>query len=316
MDNFFTVLINVAIMMLYAVPGVLLVATKILKSEHAKVIATILLYVCSPLLTIYSFQKISYSPETSIDLLIAFVFGIVTMLGMTLVMYLIFKNKREDVRYRVAAVCCAFGNEAFLGVPIMEAVLPSYSAGAAMCAIYLTAMNLIGWTVACFIITRDKKYISIKRVLLNPATIAFVIALVMYFLRLNIKDIPTAGEPLNNCITILAKMSAPLCMIALGMRLASMNLKKVFLEPLRYLVIGVKQFGFPLIVFLAVFFLPIQVELKMALVVLSAVPVAQIAQTFAELVNQGQEDAVANCLASTITSVLTIPLITLLFMLF
>ncbi|MCQ2800185.1 MAG: AEC family transporter [Bacilli bacterium] len=314
MENFFTVLINVGVMMLYAIPGVLLVLFKLLKSEHAKAIATILLYVCSPLLTIYSFQKISYSVETSLELLIAFVFGLVTMLGMTLLMYLVFKKKNEDVRYRVAAVCCAFGNEAFLGVPIMEALLPSYSAGAAMCAIYLTAMNLIGWTVACFIITKDKKYISIKRIALNPATIAFVIALLMYFFNLKIADIPTAGEPLMNCVTIVAKMSAPLCMIALGMRLGSMNIKKIFLEPLRYLVIAVKQFGFPLIVFLAVFFLPIPTELKMTLVILSAVPVAQIAQTFAELVGQGQEDAVANCLASTITSVISIPLISLLFL--
>lgn len=315
MENFLTVLMNVAIMMLYAIPGVLLVRFKLLKSEHAKAIATILLYVCSPLLTLYSFQKLSYSNETSIDLLVAFIFGLVTMLGMTLLMYLIFRKKNEDIRYRVAAVCCAFGNEAFLGVPIMEALLPSYSAGAAMCAIYLTAMNLIGWTVACFIITKDKKYISIKRILLNPATIGFVISLILYFFDLKIISIPTAGEPLNNCVTILAKMSAPLCMIALGIRLGSMDIKKIFLEPIRYLVIGVKQFGFPLVVFLLVAFLPIQTELKMTLVILSAVPVAQIAQTFAELVGQGQEDAVANCLASTILSVITIPLITLLFQL-
>ena len=248
-------------------------------------------------------------------MLIAFAFGLVTMLCMTLIMYFIFRKKRSDIRYRVAAVCCAFGNEAFLGVPIIEALLPSYSAGAAMCAIYLTAMNLIGWTVACFIITKDKKYISIKRILLNPATIGFVISLILYFLDWHIADIPMAGEPLNNCVFIVGKMSAPLCMLALGMRLGSMGLKKVFLEPIRYIVIGVKQFAFPLIVFAIVMFLPIPSDLKKAMVILSAVPVAQIAQTFAELVNQGQEDAVANCLASTILSIITIPVISLLFVL-
>lgn len=313
MGDFLTVLINVGVMMLYAVPGVLLVTFKLLKSEHAKVIATILLYVCTPLLSIYSFQKISYSPETTVSLLVAFVFGVVTMLGMTLLMYLIFRKKSDDIRYRVAAVCCAFGNEAFLGVPIIEALLPSYSEGAAMCAIYLTVMNFIGWTVACYIITRDKKFISVKRIFLNPATIAFFIAMILYFFDFKIASIPTAGEPIANCISVVAKMSAPLCMTALGMRLASMDLKKIFLEPLRYIVIGVKQFGFPIVVFFIVFWLPIPNELKMTLTILSAVPVAQVAQTFAELVGQGQEDAVANCLASTILSVISIPLITLLF---
>lgn len=312
-ENFITVLINVGIMLLYAVPGVVLVLTKILKSEHAKVIAKILLYVCSPILTLYSFQKVSYSNELSINMLIAFFFGLITMLGMTMLMYLIFRKKNEDVRFRVAAVCCAFGNEAFLGVPLMEAILPSYSAGAAMCAIYLTSMNIIGWTVACFVITKDKKYISIKRILLNPATIGFAISLVLYFLDWHIIDIPMAGEPLSNCVFIVGKMSAPLCMLALGMRLGSMGLKKVFLEPIRYIVVAVKQFAFPLIVFALVLFLPIPSDLKKAMVILSAVPVAQIAQTFAELVNQGQEDAVANCLASTILSIITVPVVSLLF---
>lgn len=313
MNNFFTVLINVGIMLLYAVPGIILVKTKILKADNAKTIAPILLYVCSPLLTLYSFQKLSFSKETSLDMLIAFGFGLITMLCMTLIMYFIFRKKRSDIRYRVAAVCCAFGNEAFLGVPIIEALLPSYSAGAAMCSIYLTAMNIIGWTLACYIITQDKKYISIKRILLNPATIALVVALVLYFFDLKIDAIPVAGEPLVNCVTIVAKMSAPLCMMALGMRLCSMSIKKIFVEPIRYIVIAVKHFVFPIIVFGIVFFLPIPVELKMTMTILTAVPVAQISQTFAELVGQGQEDTVANCLASTICSVITIPIITLLF---
>lgn len=311
--NFLSVLINVGIMLLYAVPGFILAKTKLIKSDAIKVISTILMYVCSPFLTIYSFQKISFSVELSVNLLIAFVLGLVSMFVMMMIMFFIFRKKRNDIRYRVASVCAAFGNEAFLGVPLMEALLPNFAEGAALCSIYLTAMNILGWTLACYMITNDKKYISVKRILLNPATIGFVISLVLYFFNFHFSSIPTFGEPFVNMITIIGRMSTPLCMIALGARLALMRFKTVFGDPLRYVVILVKGFIFPVLIFLAVFFLPLESEFKIAIVILSSVPVAQIAQNFCEMIGEGQEEAVGNCLSSTLLSIITLPIVCLLF---
>lgn len=313
LDNFLVVLINTGIMLLYAVPGFILSKTKLLKSDHAKILSTILLYICSPLLNIYAFQKVTVTTELSVNLLITFGFGLVTMLALMMLMALLFRKKNNDIRYRVATVCAAFGNEAFLGVPLVEAILPGFAAGAAMCTIYLTAMNILGWTLACYLITKDKKYISIKRILLNPATIGLVIAVIFYFLDWHFVSIPKVGIAFDNFITILSRMSTPLCMIALGMRLASTNIKSLFLDPLRYVVVSIKQFAFPLVIFAVVLLIPIDVEFKKAFVILSAVPSAQITQSFCELIGEGQEDSASNCLLSTLSCILTLPLICLLF---
>lgn len=313
LSNFFIVLVNTGIMLLYAVPGFLLVKFKLLKSEHAKIISTILMYICAPLLNIYAFQKVSVNNELSVNLLIAFGFGLVTMFLLMLLMRFIFRNKNDEVKYRVAMVCCAFGNEAFLGVPLIEAILPEFAAGPAMCSVYLTAMNILGWSMACYLITRDKKYISLKSIFLNPASIGFAIALILYFFDLHFIDIPTVGGAFDTFIMLLARMSTPLCMITLGMRLASSKLKALFGEPLRYLVLAIKQFAFPVAVFGLVFFLPISDDFKKSFVILSAVPVAQIGQSLCELIGEGQEDAASNCLVSTLTCVISLPVVCLLF---
>ena len=111
---------------------------------------------------------------------------------------------------------------------------------------------------------------------------------------------------------ILAAMSTPLCMIIMGFRLATADAKKLFLTWQHYAVIGIKQVVFPLVVFAVLQLLPIDGNLKICIFVMSCCPVAAVVQSYAEMIGEGQESAADMVLLSSVSCILTIPLLTLL----
>ncbi|MFQ7078120.1 MAG: hypothetical protein ACLRSW_09425 [Christensenellaceae bacterium] len=93
--------------------------------------------------------------------------------------YLIFRKKQEDVRYRIYTIASTFGNCAFFGVPILQAVLPDTDA-VVFTNMYFASMSLLGWTVASAVIAHDRKYMSIKKIAFNPAVLIMAVALYLF----------------------------------------------------------------------------------------------------------------------------------------
>lgn len=307
---FFTVFLTILTMLLYALPGFLLVKTKMVKSDAISAFSVVLMYLLQPCLTVYSFQKVTFSGGLLLNILICFVVALLAM-GLFLGGFYLFTRKKQgDVTYRVANVAAAFGNASFIGIPILETVLPDCAEAATYSVIFFLAMSMLGWTVASSIITRDKKYISVRKIFLNPASVSIVVAALF-----GVADVLWGFKipaPFSDAVATLAKTSTPLCMLIMGFRLATVNIKKLFRTALHYVVIAVKQFIFPLFVFGALYFIPIDPNLKICLFVMSCCPTAAVVQSYAEMIGQGQENAADMVLLSSVTCVLTVPLMTLL----
>ena len=124
-----------------------------------------------------------------------------------------------------------------------------------------------------------------------------------------------AGQ-LGGMVETLSKMTTPVFMLVLGIRLASSDLKGIFCNMRLYLVCFVKQVISPLIVFAAFYFIPASLELKQSLFVIFACPVASVVLNYAELVGEGQSTAANLVLLSVLTSIVTLPLLTLMLGLF
>lgn len=303
---FFTALGVVAIMLLYALPGFLLVKTKLIKSDSISAFARLLMYVSSPCLVFHSITKNEFTWDLTYQMALAFVIILTLLLIGLFGFYFAFKKKSHDVKYRIYSVATTLANGAFMGVPVLEALFPNHPQAIAFSAMYSLAMNILGWSVASFIISQDKKFVSVKKILLNPATIA--LALAIPFFAFNI-TVPTL---LYDMIALLAKMSTPLCMLIMGMRLACSSIKDVFSTPWHYLIVGIKQILFPLVVFLILLPLPIDSILKGAIYIILACPVASVVLNFSEMLGQGQRPASSLVLLGTSLSAITIPIMSLL----
>ena len=275
---------------------------KMISEECISGFSKVLLYVCQPCLAVYTFTSSSLSGEKLLEvgifaLLSAAVF--VIMLGGA---YLILHKKCEKPIYRIITIATSFANCAFFGIPIIEALLPESSDELLIfTTVFAVVMNIIGWTLGAAIISGDARYVSVKKIFLNPAVIGMVVAFVIF-----VFSIPIEGA-LESIVITTGRMCTPLSMLIMGMRLATMEFKGLFNDPRVYITIAVKQLLMPAVGFLLVYFLPVSAELKQTFFIICACPVASVVLNFAEIVGEGQREAAKMLLLGTLFSIVTLP---------
>ncbi len=308
MQVLITSAIAVATMLAYAVPGFLTVKCKLIRAESISAFSVVLMYICQPMLTITSFLNATFSLDFFWKMIVAFVLAGVLQLGVILIAYFCLKKQYDkDIKYRIATIATAFGNCGFMGVPLLQAIMPEAIRNNAvvLSVMFLLGLNLIGWTFASYLITGDKKYISVKKAVINPAMLGLVIGLPLFICGVKLP------AEVFNCVELLGKMTTPLCMIILGMRLATITFKEMFGSPFQYFIVAVKQIIMPMLGLVLIWFIPIDFYIRQSLFILAATPVASITLNFAEMLGKGQKTAANLVLLGTLLSILTLPLMAL-----
>ena len=307
MSIFLITLFAVLVLLLTAVPGYLFMKTKMIPESHIASFSKVLVFICSPCLSIYGFSTLTYSPELLRDigifaLMCVAIFAI--MLGASTLF--LFKKGKNPI-YRIMTIATAFSNFTFFGIPIIEAITGDAAPRLIVYAnIFSLVLNVVAWTVGLAIILRNPKYMSVKKALINPSMIATIIALIMFVLSIRLPD------QLLSMITIAGKMSSPLSMLILGMRLATVSFKELFTDVRLYLTVGVNQMIMPLIALAMVLILPVSADIKLAFFITSSCPIASSVLNFSEMAGEGQRPAACLFLLGTILSIITLPVMMLL----
>ena len=309
---FSVTLYAVLIMFIVGAAGFIFKKAGIISEQATKDFSKILIYICQPCLIINSFCQCRYSETTLEYFLVTFAASAVLILLSILVFYLLFRKKYDDINYRIYTFGASVSNFAFFGIPVLGAIFPEQISDLMIVsATAAVVLNLIGWTLGCFVISGNKEHISLKKIVINPALIGFIVALPLFFLNVNLIECGGFAGQLGSMIETLGKTATPLFMLVLGVRLASSDLKGMFCNIHLYFACFFKQVLSPLIVFAAFYFISVPIELKQALFVVFACPVASVVLNYSELVGQGQTTAANLVLLSVITSVVTLPLLTL-----
>lgn len=302
---FFTILSNVAIMLLYMFLGYVMCKSGKGIVAHAKSMSALLIYILSPAMIVNSFINMDYSKDNLMRMILYFCLSIIIQMLFFMVLYAIFHKKYEDAKYRILSVGGVLGNVGFIGMPIVSSIFPNEPIVRCYSSINVIAMNLIVFTIGVYLITNDKKYISLKSAILNPSTLSLIAAVPIYLLQIKFPMM------INDSIGLFAKMVTPMCMIILGMRLSEADFKILFMRPFAYLSSLFKLIIFPLFALLCVKWLPFDDSiLKMTIVVLASTPAGVIIESLAELHECEQELAANVVLLTTILSVITVPLVT------
>ncbi|MBQ8345593.1 MAG: AEC family transporter, partial [Clostridia bacterium] len=270
--SFFVTLPAVAVMLLYAVPGFLLIKTKLIKDEHIPSFSKLLLYVCQPCLTVYSFRQVAFSPDSLKNMGLCFLITFLLQLGLLLFYFFLFRAKRKDIIWRVINLAAVLSNCGFLGIPLLESLLPGHPEALVYSSMFSISMNLIGWSVGMYIVSLDKSFIKPRKMFLNPATVGLLVAFPMYLFGI------TLPSALETMLELLGRMSTPLCMLIMGMRLATAKPRQIFCDPRQYLAVALNQLVFPLVAIAVLFALPIDPIMKQSIVTLAACPIASMVQ--------------------------------------
>lgn len=302
--SFSITLMYVAIMLAYAIPGFCLIKFKAVESDKIAAFSKLLLFVAQPCQVIAAFQKLSYSPRVLKNMLFAFLISFTLQCLLLGILWLILRGKLEKISNRVF-VCASFmTNCTFMGVPLLESLMPDYPEGAVYAMMFSMSMNILAWTLCAFIITKNKKYISIKKIIINPAVLPLFVAVPMF-----VADFILPGQ-IGEMVDLLAKMTTPLCMIIVGMRLATVKFKDTFLVLAHYAMVFVNQIVMPLLAYLLCTIVGIDSDMRKALVIICCCPIAAIVLNLTEILQKGQKTAGSLVLVGTLLSILTIPFIT------
>lgn len=308
MDALETMLRNVIVFVLLAVPGVILVKTKILKSEQSGALSKVLLYVGMPFLILNGTLNVSFDGELLKVVLLAAAIGIgYTFLWIFLSKPVTGMEKDEKTR-GVMRFCAVFSNNGFLGLPLVMAVFPDRPLVLTFVIIVNIVTNAVMYTAGVFMISGDRSTINVKKAALNPVLIAFVIGLACNLLGVKkyVPEVSTYAGYLGGVVT-------PLSMLILGMKLGDVKISSMFTSWKTYFVSAIKLVVVPALVVGLAFALKgafaFGEDLILGAFIAFAMPTAALATTFSDSYGGDVESSVSFTLGTTILSVATIPLL-------
>ncbi len=321
--GFLDVLIVVVALVMLAVPGFLLSKGKFLPKGADQAFSSLVLYGCQPLLVFMSFQE-TYSSSIAVNIVFVALLATVVHFAMFGLVALLFPNKNDDRRVRVVKYASCFSNCGFMGIPFLQmlfAQTPYAGEIIIYAAVVISVFNILNWTVGVYMMTQDKKDISLKKVLLNPTILAvFVGALYFFIVKQPIVNLAVDGSNLDNALTKISgsldqvgNMVTPLSMIVIGMRLANIKIKQLFMDKWAYVVCIMKLVVMSAISMALVMFLPVDVVVKYVIFFLFSMPSATSSALFAVKFGGDSDSASIYVLLTTTLCILTIPLMYLAF---
>ncbi len=312
MDALWIMFKNVLMFVVLALPGYVLIKGKILSQEQSGALSKLLMYVGMPFLILTSMiNNVIFNKDLILTIIVVAVIAIIyTIVSFFISKPLSVMEKQEKARgmMRFALV---FSNNGFLGIPLAMAVFGADSMALMVVIIINIITNILMFTLGIYVISGDKSNISLKKALLNPVLIAFVIGLILNLLNVKayFPEAVTFSTHFSNIVT-------PISMTILGMKMGGVKFLELFKSWKVYYVSAIKLIAMPIVIALAVFgvslILPqniISVDVVIGTLIAFAMPTAGLSSTFADGYNGDTKGAVAFTLCSTIFSIITIPVL-------
>lgn len=301
------VLHQMLVLMLILVVGYIVAKTRVLEKHANLNFATLINYVTVPALIISSTSGAAKvgSKFDSIFVLIMAVFSYVLFIGLALITPKIFKVQPDEEG--IIQFLTVFANNGFMGFPVVQAI---FGTGALFYAsIYNIPNNLLLYSIGIYMITKGKRLntISWRVILTNPATIASVLALFFFFFDIQLPSILTqATESLGN-------ITSPLAMFLIGSSMADIDLLAAIRNVKLYLFAVFRMLLIPILLWFVLRNFISNEMILGVLIVIAAMPGPTMAVTLSTQYSGNTKLATGYVFLSTVISVLTIPLISILF---
>ncbi len=305
----------------FIIPGVILRRTKIANDHFAKALSIYTLYIAQIAMLLHGFitkfDPAVFKGVCNVGLLAFIVHALFYIIAKQL-----FKKAPDKIR-RVLQFGIIFSNAGYMGIPVISDVFGE--AFTIYATIYVVWFNIFAFSLGRLIYTDDKKYMSIKQAMINPAVIPIFIGLVIYLTGVGgwIRSTIDAGNiggrilgVLYNVMTVLKNSVAPASMVVIGVRLADIDFKGIFKDKYMYPFIILRLLVFPAMIWLIMkgFLLAgiIDTTVMAIVLILCSTPSAAVTTMFAELYDGDSPYAGKLVAVTTILSVITMPTVALL----
>ena len=283
--------------------GYLIVKTGIVEDTDSKVLSKIILYLVIPCVIINAFQ-VDYTSDTVRGLLLAFIASVLTQVVLLIVVSVLGKLFHLN---EVEIASIYYSNSGNLIVPIVTFILGKewvlYG------CVFMSVQLIFIWTHCKKIISQEASY-DWKKIVLNINMISIFIT------KIHLPEI------INDSISSVGNMIGPASMIVTGMLFAGMDLKQIFTNKKVYFISVLRLIVLPVFTLiliklshLAAFSADgdkIMLIVFLAIITPSASTVTQMCQVYG---NDSQYASAIN-VVTTLFSIVTMPLLVMLFQMF
>lgn len=314
METLLIMLKNVLIFVLLAIPGLLMVKGKLLKPQDSGAMSKLLTNIGMPALILSNTLTLELTGEFAVSLLVTAVVSIAFMVFTFWASAWLCRDKNKKTA-GMMRFCAVFINSGFIGIPLASAVFPGNTALMAYLTVANIVMNVTLFTLGVYAISGDKGTIQIKKAVLTPVFLAFVVGLV-----LNLLGIGKIAE-LHTFINHLKGIVTPLSMTVLGMKLADVPMKRLFTSGRMYYVSFLRLVLFPvlgvgaMLALKAIPALSVSNDTVIGFFMGIGMPTAALASALSDQYDGDTDTAAILTLGTTILSIATIPVLYWLLML-
>lgn len=286
--------------------GFLIVKTGLLKDDDSKVLSKIVLYLIIPCVIINAFQ-VDYTMDTVKGLLIALAASVMLQI-ILLIIISAFGKLLHLNEVEIASVY--YSNSGNLIVPIVTFILGQewvlYG------CVFMSVQLVFLWTHCKKILSREPSY-DWKKIILNINMISIFIGVILFFTRIHLPEI------IGNTLSAVGSMIGPASIFVTGMLFAGMNLKQIFANKRVYFISFLRLIAVPLfsLILLKISHLAslsadgnqIMLIVFLAVITPSASTVTQMCQVY------GNDSRYASAInvVTTLFSIITMPLMVMLF---
>jgi len=201
---------------------------------------------------------------------------------------------------KVLSFITVFSNCAFMGLPVAQSV--AGARGLMFASIYNLLYGVLIYTYGVSLFQEKAEPGQWKKVILNPGIIATILGIVLWFLPFALPSF------LLESIGLMGKLQTPLAMFIVGANIADIPIEKALFGKAMVLSVAVRLVVMPLAVYGVIRMTGAQGTAPQIALILTAMPAAAQSVIMAE--QQGGDSTFASevVLATTVLSIVTIPL--------
>lgn len=296
---FLDVLVQVIILFILILIGVILTKCKLLNETTVKGMTEITLLIVTPCVIIKSFVR-EFDKSVFKNLIISFLIAFLAHLGFIILARLLIHSKEKSSE-KVLRFAVVFSNCGFMSIPLQQAILGD--TGVFYGSSYIAIFNLFIWSYGVISMSGDKKYLTPKKLILNPGIIGISIGLVIFLLSLPVPKLIL--EPIN----YMAGLNTPVPMIIIGYHLTNSNLLGGFKNLKLMFAIFLKLLLFPLAALGIIYLCGVRGDMLVSSAISCSAPTAAMATMFSSKFSVDTPLSVNMVSLSTIFSILTMPVI-------
>lgn len=296
---FINVLTQVVILFVLITIGAILTKSGILTEKGVKSMTDLVLVFATPCVIIKSFIRefdVSVLKNLLISMLIAFLSHIAFI-----VLSHLFVRDKDKATERVLRFGAIFSNCGYMSLPLQQALLGDD--GVFYAASYIAIFNMFVWSYGIIMMSGDKKYLTPKKMIINPGMLGLLIGMIVFFLSIPIPKI--IFEP----ISYMASLNTPLPMVIIGYHLMNSNLIEGISNIKCIFAMALKLLAFPLLVLAVIYICGIRGTMLVSTVISCSAPTAAITTMFSAKFSQNTSLSVNMVSLSTALSLITMPLV-------